>query len=941
MYKYIYVPFNEELNSAAFAEVTACCSLIFPTHASVRQAQRSFMPRWNLEQISWLTIQEFVSSLIPPPLADLQDQKRLLCLWQVLTDEDKAVFHLDNYEDLLSWGHSFFAFFEELKDELIEVEALKDSTQLNTREWQEDRIQRALDILLRYEDFIKSKGFTDAIFYLDPQNMVLPQKVQKLIFVNQYYFSALEKLLIKSLDEAGFEIVILHQGSSDSFDEANLKAKALQIKDIPKSEIALQELNIIQSKSLSQMSVAFLSVFGAQKEDILAEAEPQRRVLIDAGMQQSGYSRLFDPSYFGLSLALNMQKTQLFSLLKLYESHLHALALLQDKDYLLLSEIAKAVGTPGFIQIYIPDANVDDSQKILDQLRSLAKDSVLYIDLDLQLFQDKQPHEFQELNALLIKHFNILKKLMLISNTADLIQLFDEEGGIWLNKLCSAEELKTDIIQNFYERLDNFKSIEELGLVQNWQLIFAKENRALAHNIFKIWLDHLTAAKIKSTLSKQRVLYQQSNLLDSRNLSYDEVVVFNCMEGVLPKNSEPVWLLNEAQKQKLGLKNYDTIRSWERYYFLRLILSSKKSTLYCYVDLDKNLEPSAYLNELRQHFEHKLFEAKAPADLLSLATGQGYPKKPLYPIFEASNSFDYDDRPGSDFFILPCEPQRDFLPELKLSSYSINRLTTNPFSWYITNRRKIEAIDLMAPETMSPILFGNIMHAYLNLILSQAEGENNSLSRLEDAFSDTDGLKEALFELLESSEWDHKMPQNYNKEFLFGVIADCLVDSVQKFYHNWLKVNLAGTSFEFIPEKSNEKPQYKELLRFGDDEEYSLQIGGRADLRIQTPEKDYIVDFKTGSTDRDQLIFYEYFYHRLDPQYTKVISSLFWKILDAVADEDKDKDKYVDQWKTRVENTLQACLETGYQTGVSLKDKELSQAITRTELQRATKKEEA
>ena len=242
---------------------------------------------------------------------------------------------------------------------------------------------------------------------------------------------------------------------------------------------------------------------------------------------------------------------------------------------------------------------------------------------------------------------------------------------------------------------------------------------------------------------------------------------------------------------------------------------------------------------------------------------------------------------------------------------------------------------------MSPKLFGNIMHEYLNIILSQAEGKNNSLKRLEDAFNDTKALKEALFDLLESPEWDHKMPQNYNKEFLMGVIADCLVDSVQKFYHNWLKINLAGKSFDFIPEKTNEKPQYKELLRFGADNEYSLQINGRADLRIQTPEKDYIVDFKTGSTDRDQLIFYEYFYHRLDPQYTKVINSLFWKILDAVADEDKDKDRYVDQWKTRVENTLQACLETGYQTGLSLKDKKFSQAITRAELQRAAKKEEA
>ena len=101
----------------------------------------------------------------------------------------------------------------------------------------------------------------------------------------------------------------------------------------------------------------------------------------------------------------------------------------------------------------------------------------------------------------------------------------------------------------------------------------------MPQKIFKLWLDYLAAAKVRRKLKKDRVLYQVSNLLDSRNLRYDEVIIFNCMEGILPQNPEPVWLLNQAQKQRLGLKNYDVIRDWERYYFLRLILGSAKTTL--------------------------------------------------------------------------------------------------------------------------------------------------------------------------------------------------------------------------------------------------------------------------------------------------------------------------------------------------------------------------
>ena len=81
-------------------------------------------------------------------------------------------------------------------------------------------------------------------------------------------------------------------------------------------------------------------------------------------MQKSGYSRLFDPVRFGFTANISLTKTQLFSLLKLYESHLAALAQYEEKGYLPLSEVAKALATPGFIQVY----NQQNRQKLLDQL---------------------------------------------------------------------------------------------------------------------------------------------------------------------------------------------------------------------------------------------------------------------------------------------------------------------------------------------------------------------------------------------------------------------------------------------------------------------------------------------------------------------------------------------------------------------------------------------
>ena len=961
MLKCIYVPFNQDVNSVALDQIVDGCCLIFPTHPPKNQAIQSFLPRWKLERIQWFTIQEFVNWLIVPPVPALTDEKRLLCLWQVLEQGDKDIFHLENYEDLVSWGNSFFTFFRELRDEQVPLAALKNNPNLITREWQEKHIDRVLAILARYEEFITKKGFTDAIFYLDLTNLIPLGEPQKLVFVNQYHYSKLEKELIKRLDEAGFEIVILHQGIPDSFDEANLEPKPLVLSQIPAEQIALEELRVVHGKSLVEMSVSCLSTYGSEKKALLAEEQPLRRVLIDAGMQQSGYNRLFDPICFGFGSNIIMTRTQLFSLLKVYESHLAALAQYKEKGYLPLSEVAKAIATPGFIQIY----DQQDRRKLLDQLRLLAKESVLYIDPELKVFsvldKEQKNEDVKQLSLyiLLRDHFAILGELRKLRNIEELVAIFDSEKGIKLAQLCSADELEsTDIIPIFYDLLSNFRSVEELGLVSDWEVIFPQADTALPHRIFKLWLDYLAAGKIRRKLKKYRALYQVSNLLDSRNIRYDEVIVFNCMEGILPKNPEPVWLLNQAQKLSLGLKNYDIIRDWERYYFLRLILGSQKTTLYCYSEQENDLEPSSYLNELVQHLDVERTEPRLQkqvtleysqpsidAALLGQAQSRAYQGDTVHQVLQNSDQYDFSPSPEADFFVLPYSEQ-DFGEELRFNSYALSHFTSNPFSWYITKHRRIEPVDLLPQETLSPLLFGNITHEFMGIILSKVAGRNVDLTRLEKVFADTQMLKNELTTLLTSESWDSKMPQNYNRTFLLGVIADSLVDSVQQFYLRWLEPNLRNTTFEVLPEDSSVRTGYVELSNLGADFCFRVMIGGRADLRIHSPARDYIIDFKTGSAIEDQLIFYEHYYYdfykTLDPQareQLKAIHSLFWMVLESKADKEGGKSKKWDRWREDIGATLTECIQNGYHTGKSQTDKKSSQAITRADLQKAIRRE--
>ena len=108
------IPFSENIITAALDCICNRCIMVFPTRASAAIAQKQFQPQWQLEEITWTTMEEFKSSLLITDQPRVEDDKRLLALYQVLTEEEKEYFHLSTYGDLVDWGNHFFQFFEEL-----------------------------------------------------------------------------------------------------------------------------------------------------------------------------------------------------------------------------------------------------------------------------------------------------------------------------------------------------------------------------------------------------------------------------------------------------------------------------------------------------------------------------------------------------------------------------------------------------------------------------------------------------------------------------------------------------------------------------------------------------------------------------------------------------------------------------------------------------------
>lgn len=952
----ICVPFSGDVQAEAIKQIRDTSMLVFPTNAAAANARRIFMPEWQLEEVSFLSMKEFKEALIVSDLPHLQDDKRLLCLWQVFTEDDRRSFHIYNYEDMILWGQSFFKFFEEMCDELVSVKRLTDEAfaELGTRLWQEEHLAKILNLRSRYRDFITGLGFSDRIFFQKPESYSNPYPAGQVIFVNQYYFSKLEKWLVQRLEDEGWDVLIIHQGLEDSFDAENLCSKPLRLEGITPEQIRLRELEIYEAPDQDQMILACLAHYGRRLAEGGFDGLPQRRALIDSDFGHSAYSRWFDPLAFRRVLSQPIQNTQLFGILALFGRHLEALARLKDKGFIPISELARALATTGWLQYYRPNATHEDKEKLLTQLQEFSNSAIIYIDLDLKVFGYLRPPEScAELKALLAEHFAILKHLSGISSLQQLIDAIDVPEGLMVERLCSQFELEnTDILEQFYERLDNFFSIESLGLVKDWRHVFGGEDAPVAPSIWKLWLDSLGSATISTSKLPGEKRYEVSNLLDSRNFAFDELIFLNCVEGTLPENPEPVWLFNERQRGALGLKHYDIIRDWQRYYFLRLLFGSRKAVLYTYRDEEKDAEPGSFLTELWHSLEHNPpseIESSyrlthSAADLLSQACELFLPKKRIIQELKESGVSCFDQPGANDFFTLPSDLESDFGPGIKSAFYDLKSLMSNPFAWYIQSHRKLRERELLMPETISYMLFGSILHDFLSSILNSKPLEpiQQDLSNLQAVFSDKMALKSKLREILDSGIYEYKIPQNYNREFLFEIISDSLVQSVMNFYEDWLRENLRGKVFMLLPEEEGDKRTtggYKTLLCFGPDDDYTLKIRGRADLRIHTDAHDYIIDFKSGGDDINQLIFYEYYYFLIDYDNSDRLKSLFWKLKEAQTKGESIDDKKRKAWVQSLKDLLTQCLISGYGIGNRVEDRKKLEKITRADLWSRTRRE--
>lgn len=931
------VGFDQDIISAALGEISLRTVLVFPTKRSATTAERAYFPNWQFEDLSFTSMDELKSSLLLPPASQLQDDKRLLCLYRCLSPEDKDFFHINEYADIIGWGQQFFRFFDDLAEELIDplsLAGLADSGSFYLQHWQEQHIDSILGIRERYRELVQKLGFTDKLFSGLEEDIFIPWSGYQIIFVNQYYYSVLERELIKALEAAGNRILILWQGPLDSFDFKALQARDLKLEDIFSSgEYRARELRIIETDNPDQMIMDFL----LYSKDL--ESGP-RRALLDSGYTGKYYSKLIKPRVLNPGGKLKLSESFFFQLLLNLLEDLKSQKGSVKQSYVPIQNLLDHLADQRFAEYFCADI----IPAVRDDLLYLAAHDFIYLDLELRFFDtyvDK--HDFGALKSFLSSYFGLLKTLGEIGSIEELADLFATRLPL-ASLLSEAEMQYSDAPVKIYERLANFRSISTIGLISDLSELFGPGPLEQAIGLLELLVQSLQTAFIRlQTAQSEESQFELSNLLDSRNLSWDETVWFHVNEGMLPSNPEPVWLLNETQRKLLGLKTYEDIRRWERYYFFRLILVSKASRLYCYRIPEQDVEPGSFITELQ--------EISARAGYSGPAIKTSKPKASLNLIYHSLQelsgakqsldqlSFGFDKDNPDQFFVIPCAPETDFGAEhiLNSSYYKLKQMLESPYLWYIRFLKGISEPVTEIKETLSRKLFGSIIHSYLSLLLGMVSGSHKSPSELDKRLQDRDFLWLQLSTLLEDPLLRYKLPQNYNWDFLRDIIADCIIDTIQWFFRDYLPALVRGQAFTLIPETDSmteEEKKPRKLLELQyQGQIYSLCIRGKVDLRVETAAENFIIDFKTGEGKKEQLIIYEWVYYLLlDALGDKSLSSQICNILQQ---ESKPADIDVKQreaYKEKLYLGLSTIFKTGFGLSTKTTDRSQYPAITRADL---------
>ncbi|MCS7227574.1 MAG: PD-(D/E)XK nuclease family protein, partial [Endomicrobia bacterium] len=179
------------------------------------------------------------------------------------------------------------------------------------------------------------------------------------------------------------------------------------------------------------------------------------------------------------------------------------------------------------------------------------------------------------------------------------------------SEFCNAVKILLDAIfnQNVVDKnLFNLKVIEKLyDMINIFNSAMFVNEKFTVEEMFKVFLSEIERVKISLIGSPVRGL-QILGFYETRNLNFENVIIVDVNEGVLPFLKTKSILIPREILLQLGIDRIEIEEEIQRYHFKRLIASAKNVHL-IYVETDQH-ERSRYVEELIWEQQKKKKELK-------------------------------------------------------------------------------------------------------------------------------------------------------------------------------------------------------------------------------------------------------------------------------------------------------------------------------------------
>ena len=821
--KYSYLNYNQATNNELLSTIEKISedSLIIVENELAKKQYFNYVNKGQLRvKTNIISFEDFLDRIFISDKKILRDIKRFFLFYSSLKDESKKKLNITNYFECIEIADDFFEFFSYIKSK-------EDLENLNLSKWQEEKFDLFFEIKNEIDKFLNENSYLPSDWLYSITNLKLDflKKYKKLVFFDIVDFPYNFSKILESLKNY-CDIEIILQLNDKDFNKEKLKLNKLSLPD--------EKLDIELAKYSNDLELYTMILSRQYENYYTTDINKEDRY-----------------SIFTKSNKFYLNDTKFYKIIETYLNLLNGIDY-KNKNLIDIFLVKENIFNSAFMEFYGLDV---EDYKCFEKI--ISRD-YRYISLNL-LKEDYYSHFLNDNENLKIKLnliFETLDSINNINNIDDLNNFLSTNFFSSKTDIDFFMENKFDsLYDKIYEILGLLNSNENIEFFDNFNTFF-KTN--IGKNIFTLFFNYLNKIDIYSIEKNQNKDKELKNLnlikYSAKNLDNSALIYADSQS--LPKVKINNNLFTEQQKMKLALKTNEDEILIQKYRFFQNILNLDKITIYSLVNQDINIDFSPFIYELINKYSAKELDTN---DL------KGFFKS-CY-LQNKTEDFIKD----NVFFRAFSKKNTDFLNNtLTIGAYDYILLKKNETFFFLNKICEIDSASETIPVNgIAPKVLGNILHKSLEALF-----KTNWKNILKDSknllFS-----KEEIKEYLEKYIWKEKLKiENFMELYLNEVLFPRLINNIE----NFLKVLYEELKDTKILRIEAEKESTTKNVAYLKHKGIQVILNGRADLLIETEKARYIIDFKTGSYNKDQLEFYSIMFYGSDnslPVYSAAYN--FWE----------------------------------------------------------------